>query len=450
MLHKKDGVKWDNMISAEQIKENGIVGAGGAGFPTYVKLSSQAEIFIVNAAECEPLLHKDKEILLKKTKTFLTGLKICMELVGSRKCIIAIKAKHIRLIEHLKSMIEAPMEIFPMGDFYPAGDEITLIYETTGRIVEGGQLPITQNVIVNNVETIFNVGKQTPVTTKFLTVGGDVRTPYTVEAPIGIAFSDLIEAARPVPARYCVIVGGPMMGVLTEDFDQPVTKTTGGLLVFSSDHPLARRLKIAHTDTWVNYIGKSACDQCAMCSELCPRNLLGHSIQPHKAMRSLIFTDGMEDSRIDKSLAHTLYCCECNLCSLVSCPEGLYPAQVSIKSKKALMRKKAKFTVASLGYAHPLISYRRTPVSKIMAKLDLLKFQNTGELIAPPPSSRKLTIALQQHIGAPATALVQPGDRVDAQSKIASVGNNLGAEIHTPVDGTVTRVTATHITIERS
>lgn len=436
------------MISTREIKENGIVGAGGAGFPAYVKLESKAEIFIVNAAECEPLLHKDKEILLLKTDFFFEGLKQCIRLVGAEKCIIGIKSKYDRVIRHLEGYCNNKINIFPLDDFYPAGDEITLIYETTGRVVEAGTLPITQNVIVHNVETIYNVGRQTPVVSKFITIGGDVKTPVSVEVPIGISFREVLALAQPNSDDFEVIIGGPMMGKIANSIDQPVTKVTGGLLVFPKGHILIKRIKTAGSEKTVTAIGKSACDQCSMCTELCPRNLLGHPIQPHKAMRALAFShDRVETNMLS---AHALFCCECNLCSLISCPEDLYPAQVCMAIKQALMSQNIAYSGGSLNTAHELIGFRRTPIKKIMAKLDLLKFKNKGPLVDYNWQAKHLKLMLRQHIGISAKPVIKTGEAVSANQKIATVGKNLGAEVHSPIDGKITEITKDYILIERN
>lgn len=434
------------MASIEAIKENGIIGAGGAGFPTYLKLSSQAEIFIVNAAECEPLLHKDKEILLRRVGPFLKGLEIAKKLVGAKRCIIGIKAKYPGLVAHLKQHCHGLAEIFLLDDFYPAGDEITLIYETTGRVVNAGQLPITKNVMVNNVETLYNIGMQKPVVSKFITIGGDVASPRTVEVPIGISIGEVVQTARPNRDEFAVVIGGPMMGVLADDMNVPVTKTTGGLLVFHKGHVLVDRLQTAASEARVIAIGKSACDQCIFCTELCPRYLLGHPIQPHKSMRTLIYS-GPTLSR-DKLSTTSLYCCECNLCSLISCPEGLYPAQACIYSKKQLMQDKKKYTGPQSGGVHPLIAYRRTPSSKIMKRLDLERYVNKGPLTPFDNQPGQVTLKLDQHIGVPAAPMVNVGDAVTAGQKIASVGDQLGAELHSPFDGLVTRVEKQSICIK--
>lgn len=436
------------MDIVNQIKEKGIVGAGGAGFPTHVKLASNAETVIVNAAECEPLLHKDKEILKHKTDTFLTGLRILMKAVNAKKSIIGIKKKNTVLIKHLQPLLDETMALSPLRDFYPSGDEITLIYETTGRIIKAGSLPISEGIIVSNVESILNIGTDTPVLTKFLNVAGHVKRVNSFEVPLGISYKEVINYAGPTLDTYSVLVGGPMMGKLVDNLDDVVTKTTSALIILPQDHILVTKYKTIGSPKQVHRIGKAACDQCTLCTELCPRYLLGHPIQPHLAMRSLVFSGVPENS--NGADTHTLYCCECNLCSFISCPEGLYPGSVCGTAKRNLNAKGIKYTGSISNQAHPLADYRRTPSKKLKRMLSLNQFKDEGPLVAFDYQPSSLRIELQQHIGVPAMAIVKANTHVKAGEKIATMGDKLGSELHAPLNGLVTEVTNTHITIERA
>lgn len=436
-----------NAIAAE-IKEHGIVGAGGAGFPTHVKLVSKADTIIVNAAECEPLIHKDKEILLHHTADFLTGLSKVMEGASASEGIIGIKGKHTHIIEHLNNNVSNGVRVVPVGDFYPAGDEITLIYETTGKVVEAGKLPITQGVIVNNVETLLNIGRNRPVTTTFVTLGGDVENKVTLEVPIGMPIRTLIDYARPTISDYAILLGGPMMGRLTTDADELTTKTSSAINILPADHTLVKRMLVMGKPEMVRKIGKSACDQCVFCTSLCPRYLLGHPIQPHKAMRALMFTPTGESV----AEMHAMACCECNLCTLISCPEGLYPGSVSGLSKRFAGSSGMKFDADEFlsNDPHPLIRYRRTPTSKLKRMLDLNRFGDTGPLVDFPFRPDVLSVPLRQHIGKAAEPVVSIGDRVQAAGKIATVGTDLGSEIHAPMAGKVLSISDSTIEIEVS
>ncbi len=427
------------------IKEMGVVGAGGAGFPSHVKVGSKADLVLVNGAECEPLLHKDKQLLTHKSLQFFAGLNIVMKAVGARKGIIGIKEKHNALIASLNTQLPGEVEICPVADFYPAGDEITLIRETTGKIIAPGQLPISQGIIVMNVESLYNIGMQRPVISKYVNIAGCVEKLHTLNVPLGISFRSLLEYARPTITDYAIIEGGPMMGSIVTDLDKVVTKTTAALLVLPKDHVLIKKYTDMASPSRVNRIGKSACDQCTFCTELCPRYLLGHPIQPHKAMRSLVFHCGHDNQSQVES--HTLYCCQCNLCSFVSCPEGLYPSQVCINNRKEAITRKVKYEGDFSDGPHPLAEYRKIPSSKLKQMLDLKRFTDSGELVSHVFKSEKLTVLMQQHIGAPASPIVKVNDRVAISQKIATVGDSMGSEIFSPTNGVVISVTPVHIEI---
>lgn len=429
----------------QKVKDAGVVGAGGAGFPTYVKLSTPAEIVLVNAAECEPLLHKDKELLSKRSEQFFKGLQLLMEQVGAERGIIGIKDKHRELIDTLQQQLIDKVDIVPVQDFYPAGDEITLIYETTGRVVEAGSLPGSQGVAVNNVETICNLGTDQPVTSKFLNFAGEVENPVTVEVPIGVSFQELIDFAKPTIADYAVIEGGPMMGKLVTDFSQPVTKTTAALIVLPKEHILVSKFKTLSSQKQVDRIGKAACDQCLLCTELCPRFLLGHPIQPHLAMRSLLFTGSRKTPEL-----HTHYCCECNLCSFISCPEGLSPSMVCIDNKRRARQLQLSYEGRLDSGVHPMRAYRKTPSKKLKIMLDLKRYRDVGPLVDFTHQPKMLKVALQQHIGQPATSIVNVGDLLERGQKIATVGEGLGCELHAPGNGVVKEVTDQYIVMSVS
>ena len=173
------------------------------------------------------------------------------------------------------------------------------------------------------------------MTEKYLSVAGAVDEPVTLRVPIGITLRECVAAAGgPTVADPHYMVGGVMMGRLEENHDALVDKTTGGVIVLPGDHVVVRRRR----QEWVSIarIGRSACDQCSFCTELCPRWLLGHPIEPHKAMRSLGFNLVGEANVIGTS-----FCCECNLCSLYSCPEDLDPKNVCTQNKRRLAARRS-------------------------------------------------------------------------------------------------------------
>jgi Na+-translocating ferredoxin:NAD+ oxidoreductase RnfC subunit len=402
-------------------------------------MSAKAETFLVNAAECEPLLHKDKELLLHHAPEMLKGLRICMERVGARRSVIGIKSKYEEVIQALQTQVPNDVEVFPLSDTYPAGDEFILVYDVTGRVIPPGRLPLDVGSVVSNVETLINVGVGLPVTHKYLTVAGAVHNPVTLRVPVGISIGECIAAAggATVP-EIAVLMGGSMMGRLAPSLEEPVTKTTGGLIVLPSGHMLIARYRRpwAHADR----IGKSACDQCSFCTELCPRHLLGHPIEPHQAMRALMFAPEK-----DRMIAGTLYCCECNICSLIACPEDLDPKDACVQDKPIARQH-------GLGWKgkpedirpHPLFNERRTPIRRLMAKLGLLSFRNTGPLVDVSLKPQRVLLPLRQHVGAPSVPVVRPGQKVRAGELVASPPKGkLGANIHASINGRVQAVDGT-------
>jgi Na+-translocating ferredoxin:NAD+ oxidoreductase RnfC subunit len=402
-------------------------------------MSAKAETFIVNAAECEPLLHKDKELLLHHAPAMLEGLRICMERVGARRAVIGIKGKYEEVIQALQTQAPKGVEVFPLSDTYPAGDEFILVYDITGRVIPPGRLPLDVGSVVSNVETLINVGVGRPVTHKYLTVAGAVHNPVTLRVPVGISVGECIAAAggATVP-DIAVLMGGSMMGKLARNLEEPVTKTTGGLIVLPSEHMLIGRYRRswAHADR----IGKSACDQCSFCTELCPRHLLGHPIEPHQAMRALMFAPEK-----DRMIAGTLYCCECNICSLIACPEDLDPKDACVQDKPIARQHGLGWTgMPDDIRPHPLFNERRTPIRRLMAKLGLLSFRNTGPLVDAPLKPRRVLLPLRQHVGVSSVPVVSPGQKVRAGDLVASPPEGkLGANIHASINGRVQSVDGT-------
>jgi Na+-translocating ferredoxin:NAD+ oxidoreductase RnfC subunit len=420
--------------STDRIEELGIVGAGGGGFPTAVKLKANVSVVIANAAECEPLLHKDKELLMEHAEPFLRGLLIAMELVGAREGVIGIKEKYQDIIAALESQAPESVRVVPLPDVYPAGDEFILVHMVTGRVMPPGGLPKDVDVVVANVETLMNIGLDRPVTHKYLSVAGAVETPVTLRVPVGITIGEVIEAAGGTTvADFGVLLGGVMMGRPAASLDTPVTKTLGGIIVLPATHKLIER----HNAPWlhVQRIGRSACDQCRFCTEFCPRFLLGHPIQPHQAMRSLGFS-----SAADEMVAGTLYCCECNLCTLFSCPEDLDPKTVCAQSKPVARERGLEFKGAPESVTpHPMADFRRVPMRRLIAKLGLGEFNNVGPLTEYAFAPRSVKVLLKQHAGAPAVPVVKCGDRVRVGDLLAvPQQGKLGARVHASIDGVVT------------
>jgi Na+-translocating ferredoxin:NAD+ oxidoreductase RnfC subunit len=428
--------------SVDRLEELGIVGAGGGGFPTAMKFKARVSLVIANAAECEPLLHKDKELLQHHAEPFLRGLQVAMELAGAREGVIGIKEKYHEIIEALERLAPTGVRVVPLPDVYPAGDEFILVHLVTGRVIPPGGLPKDVDALVSNVETLINIGLDRPVTHKYLTVAGAVETPVTLRVPVGISIGEVIEAAGGATVEdFGVLLGGVMMARPAASLQDPVTKTTGGIVVLPASHSLIQR----HNAPWIHVerIGRSACDQCRFCTEFCPRFLLGHPIQPHRAMQSLGFALGAD------AMVSTLYCCECNLCTLYACPEDLDPKTVCVQAKPLARERDLTFKGSPESITpHPMAEFRRVPMRRLIARLGLGEFKNEGPLREHAFSPRKVKVLLKQHAGLAAVPVVKCGDRVRAGDLLAvPQQGKLGARVHASIDGVVT-VTGDAVMIE--
>ncbi len=437
------------MALVELVREAGVVGAGGGGFPTHVKLAGKADTVIANGAECEPLLHKDAAVMEREAARVVAGMLATMEAVGATRGIVGIKKKNSRAIEMITAASAGqPISVHLLGDYYPAGDEYDLVYETTGRLIPPAGIPLNVGAVVCNVETFANISRAAenlPVTEKTVTIGGAVRSPVTLTVPVGTPFREVIDAAGGLTTDDPVLcLGGLMMGTTSGNLDTPVLKTTTGAIVLPRTHHVVRR----KLKPWNHQakIGKSACDQCRFCTDLCPRYLLGYPVEPHRVMRSLGFT--ATDRRLLDEWA--ALCCSCGLCTLYSCPEELFPKEACDTSKDELRKAGFKWTTQSQVHTHPLREGRRVPIRALMRKLDVEKFDHPAHWEDLSVNPARVVLPLKQAAGAPASAVVKSGDQVKKGQVIGRVPDGtLGAHLHASIEGIVT-VNETSIAIQRT
>lgn len=433
----------------EKIFEAGVVGAGGAGFPTHIKAKSNVEFVLVNGAECEPLIHKDYELMVNFAYVILDGVEMMTKQTGAKKAIFGIKGKNSAAIEAVENKIKnGVIETCMLGDFYPSGDEYELVYAATKRLIPPHGLPLDVGCVVNNVETFYNISRAVenkPVTHKFVTVTGMVKKPSSFFVPIGTSFKDLIEfAGGSIIKDVGIFVSGILMGKLTFDLSEVVTKTTAGIILLPVDHYLVNRMNRPKKD--MNRIGKSACDQCSYCTEFCPRYLLGYDVQPHKVMRSLGFSTTGE--AVWNQYADL--CCSCGLCSLYSCPEDLYPREACDQGKAYLKSNGQKYEQTKPVKVHPIKDGRRVPLKQLMKKLDILKYETKTPYVKGIPQPSQVKILLKQHVGVSAKSIVKMGAKVNEGELIADVeSGKLGARIHASISGTVTQITDEYIRISK-
>ncbi len=432
------------------MRENGIVGAGGAGFPSYAKLKSGVDTVILNCAECEPLLRLHRQLMEKRAYEILSALDVIAKTVGATNVVIGLKAAYKKAIEAIEANI-APFKnihIKKLREVYPAGDEVVLIYEATGRIVKPGALPASVGVIVFNVETVYNTYKALngePVTHKYVTVAGEVKNARTYYAPLGITLGELIDmAGGETVDNASYVLGGPMMGGLCRR-DDVVTKTTNAVIVLPSDHYVIMRKKQNPSIDLKRAM--AACCQCRYCTDMCPRHLLGHPIEPHELMR----VASNHDSHNTAPYLNTFFCSGCGLCEMYSCFQGLSPRTLIGKFKSGLK---------AAGVAAPKIEgepkpaenreLRRVPLARLRARLDLEKYNKSAPITDDAIEPKEVKIMLSQHIGVPASPVVKKGDKVTVGQVVATAADGkLSVNIHSSIDGKVAEVNEKFILVRR-
>ena len=285
------------------LQENGIVGAGGAGFPTYAKLDERAEVILMNCAECEPLLKLHRQLLEQRAEEILRTFDGIARTVGAQEAVIGIKREYKAAVKAIETYIDAypNMRIQLLDSVYPMGDEVVLIYEATGRVIRPGGLPIEEGVAVFNVETVYNayraLERQTPVFDKLVSVVGEVERPVTLRVPIGASIGDTVAYAGGITAKEpAYLVGGPMMGIALQSLDAPVTKDVNSLVCLTGwEHK---------PDT-----PAGVCIRCGKCVAACPMHLA-----------PTIIRRALEDRDLTRlSKYHLEDCNACGCCSFI-CP----------------------------------------------------------------------------------------------------------------------------------
>lgn len=432
------------------VEKAGIVGAGGAGFPTHVKLNAKADTVIINGAECEPLLRVDQQLMADEAETLLSALDLIVETVGAERGVVALKEHYHKAVDALKACLSKhpKLSVHQMGAFYPAGDEQVIVYEVTHRVVPEGGIPLNVGVIVTNVETALNVWNavkhNAPVTQKYVTLTGAVQTPKTVKVPLGITVAEALAlAGGPTVSRYQVINGGPMMGQLVSP-ESFITKTTKGLIVVPEGHPLLQSLN-RDLKTMLRQAA-TACMQCSMCSEVCPRGNLNHRLHPHKLMRLTAYGSVCD---ADESSMNAFLCCGCRLCEY-ACVMGLQPWKLNGQLKATMAKNGIRNSLnAKPESAAPFRDQKRYPVAKLIRQLGLEKYDVPAPMDGKEYTFKKVTIPTKMGAGAPSEPVVKAGDNVKAGDLIAKIPEGkLGANIHASISGKVTALMADRIEIQ--
>ncbi len=434
----------------EMARNSGIVGAGGAGFPTHIKLSAKVDTYIVNAAECEPLLRVDQQLMVAFPEKLVNGLQLGMKATGAKRGIIAVKRKYKAAIKKLKQVIktDSRLEILLLDDVYPAGDEHVLVYEALGKIIPESGLPLDIGVVVNNVYTLINLSEASEgksIVSRYVTITGAVKNPTTMDFPIGTSIKDAIKAAGGATIdNYGILINGPMMGKAI-DPKEAITKLTSGIIVLPKDH-FVLKMKNERISSKV-IVTKAACIRCQLCTEVCPRFLLGHELYPDKVMRGIAW--GAPER--PEYMTGTFLCVECGACTYYGCPMGLDPCKMMTEVKEQLRAEGLKNShnrkVLSI---HPEREYRKLPVKRLISRLDLISYNHDCPIQKRKMQVRQVSIPLKQHIGDPAIPIVKVGETVEKGALIGKIPDgSLGAVIHASISGIIRHI-GQEIVIEKT
>ena len=426
------------MKALDLLKSGGVVGGGGAGFPTWKKLSAPVQTLLINGAECEPLLQSDQYLMLHQAQRLVQAALALGEIVGAADIVIALKDHYGSQRAALESAaLGRGVSIRALPTVYPVGDEQSVVFECTGRAVPPGGLPGAVGCTVVSVSTALNALaalEGVPVTQRLLTVAGEVSKPGLYEVPVGTPVDEVIAAAGGLTALGArVMLGGPMMGALQSMNAHPVvSKTCGGILVLPEEHLLVRFARLEPEA--MRSRARSCCIQCRCCTDLCPRYLLGHPIFPHLTMRAFGMGAGPESS--------ANLCMECGICELFACPMGLSPRRIQQLAKEELRALGQKPAFSMVDEQREVRLWRQLPSDRLAQRLQLDLYAFPTPDTAVPVSAHMVRVPLRQHIGAPATPLVRVGDRVRAGQEIGSMAEGqLGASVHASIAGVVTEVT---------
>lgn len=429
-------------------RNNGIVGAGGAGFPAYAKMTDKADTVILNCVECEPLLKLHRQLLATHTEEIIQMLDEVRESFGAKEAVIGIKSEYVTTMKAVEEVLgDFPkVRICALKPAYPMGDEVVLIYEATGRVIQPGGLPIDENVVVYNVETMYNLYRAVhldiPVTNKLVSIVGEIDHPLTVRVPLGTTVKEAIALSGKVTVEDpAYVMGGPMMGRLGTE-NTVITKTTNAIIILPKDHHVVVRM-----DKNLEIEKKrasSSCCQCRTCTDMCSRHALGHPIEPHKVMRAVANHDTSDMS----VFVNTAYCSGCGICEKYACPQGLSPKSIIQAFKGGLRAAGIKVEKVDPAPVLEDRELRKLPVHRLAARLDLTKYDKPAPFEDTTPTTKLVKIPMSQHIGAPATPIVSVGDTVKKGQLIGEPKDGLSVAIHCSIDGVVQKVSDKEVVVK--
>ena len=453
------------MSVLDKIREAGVVGVGGAGFPTHMKYKSNVptpiEHLIINAAECEPLLKTDQYNMRHHAQEVVKAVSIIKETLGATNAIIATKRYYTQEVLCLRAAIEgldADVSLHLLDNYYPSGDEFLLVYEITGKRVPPMGIPLMVGCVVSNVSTMLNVyhavTSDRAVTHKRITVTGHLNSPTLLEVPVGTSFETCVQAAGGTTLDdYLFIDGGPMMGsrhTKEELAGRVVSKRTSAIIVVPNEGKLKQNMELSLDDLMGQ--AEDSCIGCSLCTDICPRQMVGHKIFPDRVMN--YFGQNPNKEVVDTEVLHgALLCYSCAVCETIACPRGLSPKKINLHVKKVFREKgityKPSQTEELMLPPDTLRDVKAVTPHNILIKMGLLPYTKHKMDTLKTITVDEVFVPLDMHVGAASIPKVEVGDNVVQGDVIAvaPTADTLGSNIHASISGVVKDVSKTHIHI---
>ena len=426
----------------EQIHRAGIVGAAGMGFPTDIKLNVKADTLIANGIECDLLLNTNRCEMEVFAHEIVQGLRAAAEQVGASDVVIAIREKNSAALQAMQDAAHGMNIRFYISDsVYPAGDEVNLTYQITGRMTPPCGHPADVGCVVINVSTLRNIAhalQGKPVTERVVTVTGAVSDPQVMVCSIGTPFSALINAAGGSVEDSVYLVGGGIAGTLIEHLNGNVSQTTGGLIALPRQHILIGK-KRGET-----FGRPTMCTQCGFCTQMCPRNAMGYIVQPHKAMRACM----LGDSVFAEKAVGAYSCSGCGVCTLFACQFGLDPAGYMRDAHNSLLETGMGPIEDWKKGTQNKVQSRGIPMDRLLKRLDLEKYDKVLPFNAEILDCEYVEIPLRTLAAEAAVPVVDCGQWVEKGQQIARA-NGISANIYASISGQITEITKEWIKIQK-
>ena len=403
---------------------------------------------ILNCAQYEPLVHIQEMLLLKYTREIMRTFAKIGKTFNANNIIVAVGKKDVELLECLQDVLDdyPSLSLKVFDGAYPAGDEYVLTYELTGQNISADSSPLEEGIAVFNAESVYNmfmrVNKGVQDTHKWVSVLGEVENPITLKVPVGVKAQDVIKTTGAITCENPVIIlGGPMSGKIGNKYSR-VDKTTDAIIILPEDSQVVENKK---TNSSIELKrATSSCCNCMRCTDLCPRFLLGHPVDPH----AFICAASSKDTKNVGTYLNTMFCSSCGLCEMYSCVQGISLKMLLTECKNGLKENGIIDYKASMNEVDSERKYRKISMKRLTSRLGLSRYDRVTELKEYDIPGISVRISLKDNTQSPAEILVKENDSVIKGQLLARYEQDDICSVYSGIDGVVTEVTEKYILIE--